>query len=68
MHANLRRVHARDLRGDRLVEVGHLVPAPDFEHAVAVHPRDRVQWLQRGMGEVGELEGRFDHLRRTGEP
>ena len=44
----------------RLVEVGHLVPAPDLEHAVVVPPRDRVHRLQRGMGEVGELERRLD--------
>ena len=52
---------ARDLGRGRLVEVRHLVPAPDLDHVVVV-PRDRVHRLHRGVGEVGELEHRLELL------
>ena len=53
---HLVRRDAGDLGRDRLVEVGHLVPAPDLDHPVLAHPRHRVHRLERGVGEVGELE------------
>ena len=33
--------------------------APDFEQ-VAAHPGDGIERLERGMGEIGELVGRFE--------
>ena len=47
------------LGGDLLVQVRNLVPAPDFQGAVIVHPGDGVERLQRRMGQVGQFEGGF---------
>ena len=48
-----------DPGGDRLVEVRHLVAAPDLDEVV-VPPRDGVHRLERGMRQVGELERRLE--------
>ena len=58
--------HAGDLRCDILIEIRHLVTAPDFEHAI-FHPRHRIERLERGMGEIREGVSRFEHLRRASE-
>jgi hypothetical protein len=50
-------------RGDALIEIGHLMAAPDLD-LVAVLAGDGIERLHRGMGEVGELELRRDHLGR----
>ena len=63
---DLLRRHPRDAGRDRLVEVGHLVAAPDLEQSI-LQPRHRVERLHRGVGEVGELEARLDDLGRTGQ-
>ena len=67
VHADLVRRDAGNLRRDGLVEPGHLVPAPDLDRPVFVHPRHRVERLERGLGEIGELVARLDDLRGPGE-
>ena len=55
------------LSGSRLIEVGHLVPAPDLDDPILGSARDGVHRLERRMGEVRKLERRLQHLGRFRE-
>ena len=56
------RVDAHDLGAHRLIEVRHLQCPPQTSSVPSSKPRDRIERLHRGMGEVGKLELGLDHL------
>ena len=55
---------AGNLRGDILVEVRHLMSAPDLDDAI-LHLRHGIERFERRMREVGEGERGFQRLRCT---
>ena len=69
MQLHLVRRGAADLGCGRLIDVGHLMPAPDVDGAVLVDAGDGIERFDRGMNEIGKLVMSFDHLvRRSPAP
>ena len=62
MDAHLLRLQLRGLRGDLLEQLRHLVGHPKIEAAIRREPGDRRGRFELGMGEVGRVVFRLDHL------
>src|SRR5690606_38489980 len=54
MQPHLIRRCPADLRGGGLIDIRHLMSAPDIDGAVLIDAGDRVEWFDRRMGEIGE--------------